>query len=101
MLLREEHPGDREQVRALHLRAFGDEGLLVADLVDSLRDTVESGNGLSLVAERDGRIAGHVMFTRSLLDAPGGWWRCRSSAPWPCCPSSIGKASARLWSGTD
>jgi putative acetyltransferase len=72
MDLREELPGDRDAVRDVQLRAFGggDDGLVVADLVDSLRATITPTDGLSLVAEVDGRIAGHVMFTRSLLDAP-------------------------------
>ena len=75
MDLREELPGDRESVRNIHLRAFGDNGpadhgLVVASLVDSLRETITPANGLSLVAEHEGQIVGHVMFTRSLLDAP-------------------------------
>jgi putative acetyltransferase len=70
MELREELPGDRESVREIHLRAFGDHGLVVADLVDTLRDTITRKDGLSLVAGHDGQIVGHVMFTRSLLDAP-------------------------------
>jgi putative acetyltransferase len=70
MELREELVSDRQAVRQLHLRAFGDHGLVVADLVDSLRDIITPETGLSLVAERDGQIVGHVMFTRSLLDAP-------------------------------
>lgn len=70
MDLREELPGDKQAVRDVHLRAFGDHGPVVADLVDSLRDTITPGDGLSLVAERDGRVVGHVMFTRGLLDAP-------------------------------
>lgn len=70
MELREERPGDRQAVREIHRRAFGDHGPVVADLVDSLRDTLTLADGLSLVAEQDGQIAGHVMFTRSLLDAP-------------------------------
>jgi putative acetyltransferase len=70
MELREELPGDKESVREIHLRAFGDRGLVVADLVDSLRETITPTDGLSLVARYDGQIAGHVMFTRSLLDAP-------------------------------
>jgi putative acetyltransferase len=70
MELREERPGDRESVRDTHLQAFGDRGLVVADLVDTLRDTITPVAGLSLVAEQDGQIAGHAMFTRSLLDAP-------------------------------
>jgi len=71
MDLRKERRGDREPVRDLQRQAFGgDHGLVVADLVDSLRDTITPGNGLSLVAEHEGQIAGHVVFTRSLLDAP-------------------------------
>ncbi|MEU6352452.1 N-acetyltransferase [Streptomyces sp. NPDC047072] len=70
MDLREELPSDRAAVRDIHVRAFGDHGLVVADLVDTLRDTITPESGLSLVAELDGQIVGHVMFTRSLLDAP-------------------------------
>ncbi|MGW1912248.1 GNAT family N-acetyltransferase [Streptomyces sp. NPDC002076] len=70
MDLREELPSDRESVRDIHLRAFGDHGLVVADLVDTLRGTIAPADGLSLVAELDGQIVGHIMFTRSLLDAP-------------------------------
>jgi putative acetyltransferase len=77
MDLREELPGDRESVRNLQQRAFGekgsadpDQGLVVARLVDSLRELITPTTGLSLVAEHDGQIVGHVMFTRSLLDAP-------------------------------
>ncbi|MFF6823167.1 GNAT family N-acetyltransferase [Streptomyces longwoodensis] len=70
MELREERASDRQAVRDLHLEAFGDHGLVVADLVDTLRGTLTPEDGLSLVAERDGQVVGHVMFTRSLLDAP-------------------------------
>ena len=72
MELREELPGDKDAVREIHKRAFGgDHGLVVADLVDSLRETITpAAGGLSLVAVHDGQIAGHAMFTRSLLDAP-------------------------------
>ncbi len=57
-------------MRDIHLRAFGDHGPVVADLVDTLRESITPTDGLSLVAEQDGYIVGHVMFTRSLLDAP-------------------------------
>ncbi|MCW8375844.1 GNAT family N-acetyltransferase [Streptomyces justiciae] len=70
MDLREELPGDKQAVRDVHLQAFGDHGPVVADLVDTLRDTLTTGDGLSLVAEQDAQVVGHVMFTRSLLDAP-------------------------------
>ncbi|HXM59137.1 MAG TPA: GNAT family N-acetyltransferase, partial [Candidatus Dormibacteraeota bacterium] len=70
MEVRQERPDDRAAVRDVHVRAFGGQGVVVADLVDTLRGLVEAGDGLSLVAERSGRVVGHVMFTRSLLDAP-------------------------------
>jgi putative acetyltransferase len=70
MRVREERPDDRDAVRDVHVRAFGPQGLVVADLVDTLRDLVAIGDGLSLVAERSGQVIGHVMLTRSLLDAP-------------------------------
>ncbi len=65
--IRTEVDGDAEALRELHLRAFGDHGRTVATLVDDLR-RIEGC--LSLVASEDGRPVGHVMFTRSLLDAP-------------------------------
>jgi putative acetyltransferase len=70
MGLRDELPGDKESVRDIHLQAFGDHGLVVADLVDALRATITPTDGLSLVAEHHWQVVGHVMFTRSLLDAP-------------------------------
>jgi len=74
MQIRREQPADAASVRALHTEAFGadggEHGKVVADLVDSLRETITPASGLSLVAEDEGRILGHVMFTRSLLDAP-------------------------------
>ena len=72
MELREERPGDRESVRNLQYQAFGGDshGLDVTRLIDALRELVTPASGLSLVAELDGQVIGHVMFTRSLLDAP-------------------------------
>jgi putative acetyltransferase len=65
-----ETAADHQAVRNLHVLAFGEQGLKVADLVDSLRGQLDSSEGLSLVARTDREIIGHVMFTRSLLDAP-------------------------------
>jgi len=68
--LRCERPGDRDSVRDLHLAAFGDHGQVVVGLVEGLRQVVLDNAGLSIVAEQDGQVVGHVLFTRSLLDAP-------------------------------
>jgi putative acetyltransferase len=68
--VRPEKPSDASSVRAVHLAAFGDHGEVVANLVDDLRGFVARGEGLSLVAEVQERLVGHVMFSPSLLDAP-------------------------------
>ena len=65
---RRERPGEEEQIRAVVLDAFGRP--VVATLVDRLRESPDWVDGLSFVAEYDGAIVAHVLFTRSLLDAP-------------------------------
>lgn len=68
--MRAEGTRDRPAVRAVQLAAFGAHREEVANLVDDLRDAAARGEGLSLVAEEQGRIVGHAMFSPSLLDAP-------------------------------
>lgn len=71
MLIREEEPRDHDDVATVHREAFGSDGSAVAALVEDLRASLETEPGLSLVAVDDhGRSVGHVMFTRSVLDAP-------------------------------
>ena len=69
-LIREERPGDRDQVRRVQTAAFAPHDGRVAELVDALREALTPSNGLSLVATEAETVVGHVMFTRSLLDAP-------------------------------
>lgn len=66
MNIREERPEDREAIRALVQGAFG--GTAEADLVDGLRDDEDAV--ISLVAEEDDRIIGHVMFSRMTAPFP-------------------------------
>jgi len=78
MIIRDETPEDAAAVRQVVNVAFGqtDE----ADLIDALR---ESGDAvISLVAEDDGEIAGHILFSR--LQAPE---RCLGLAPVAVAPS--------------
>ncbi len=70
VLIREEQARDADAVRAVHLSAFGDHGPDVARLVDELRLSLAVEPGLSLVACVGDAVVGHVMFTRSILDAP-------------------------------
>ena len=92
MHLRPERQRDHAAVRALHRAAFGDNhGLVVADLVDDLRSLVTADNGLSLVAEVDGTVSGHVMFTRSLLDAPRSLVDVHVLSPLAVLPANQGQ----------
>ncbi|HEV3212071.1 MAG TPA: N-acetyltransferase [Acidimicrobiales bacterium] len=69
MLIRGEQDEDAPTVAAIVSAAF-DDGGVVARLVEALRKLLIESQGCSLVAEVDGEIVGHVMFTPALLDAP-------------------------------
>jgi putative acetyltransferase len=68
MILRRENPKERRAVRGVNEAAFGrsDE----ADLVDRLRN--EGAVLASFVAERDRRIVGHILFSRTLIETADG-----------------------------
>ncbi|HSE07764.1 MAG TPA: N-acetyltransferase [Nocardioidaceae bacterium] len=67
MIVRPETPVDLPPVREVVAAAFGDEP--IAPLLDDLRGS-SAWRDLSFVAEREGRVVGHVCFTRGWLDAP-------------------------------
>ena len=66
--LRGQRPGESAQVRDVIVSAFGDP--VVADLAEALLDSPAGRHGLSFVAERGGRLVGHVQLSWSWLDAP-------------------------------
>ena len=66
IIIRPEGPADYEAVSRAVADAFGREN--EARLVERMRDTPNYLPELSLVAEEDGAIAGHVMFTYVTLD---------------------------------
>ncbi len=70
MHIRAETPADHDAVEELHRVAFGDHGEQVAALIPPLRRRAAERNGVSLVADEDGRVVGHVMVTHAWLDAP-------------------------------
>lgn len=66
--VRPEAPTDYDAIREVNEAAF--KGLEEADLVESLRrDRVVL---LSLVAELDGQVVGHILFSRMSIDSPDG-----------------------------
>lgn len=68
-VIRRERVGDTDMVREVVARAFGP-GEPVPELVDRLRDSDAGRDGLSFVAVAGEDVVGHVMLTRSRLDAP-------------------------------
>ena len=90
MVIREETPADGSAVRSLVIAAFDQR--VEADLVDALRDSGDVV--ISLVAERDGRIVGHIVLSK--LQAPH---RCLALAPVSVAPSeqNRGIGSSLIW----
>jgi putative acetyltransferase len=87
LLVREEQPEDRPQVRKVTEAAFGrsDE----ADLIDELRR--EGVVVLSLVAQLDGQIVGHILFSRMAVETERGSVPAISLAPLAVLPDHQGR----------
>jgi putative acetyltransferase len=66
--IRAERPGDRAAIFAVHAAAFPTDA--EARLVDRLRDA--GAATVSLVAESDGRVVGHNLFSPVRIVGPGG-----------------------------
>jgi putative acetyltransferase len=62
--IREEGPEDTKAVREVYIGAFDQE--LEADLVDQLRQRCD--DLLALVAVREGRIVGHILFSPAAIE---------------------------------
>jgi putative acetyltransferase len=76
-LIRAETESDIPAIRAVNIAAFGGEA--EANLVDDLR--ADGDLVLSLVAEIDGRVIGHVAFSRLVIETPGERFAAVSLAP--------------------
>lgn len=70
--IRPERPGDAGALRTLHLAAFAP-STAEAEILDALRADGDLVPELSLLALRDGAVAGHVAISRAWVepDAPG------------------------------
>jgi putative acetyltransferase len=64
MLIRNEMPEDTQKIRQINIKAFDTDA--EADLVDALRNS--SIPLISLVAEKDGELVGHILFSPVTLD---------------------------------
>ncbi len=93
--IREEAPGDVSVIRRINEQAFGCSE--EADVVDTLRESCEGL--LSLVAERDGEIVGHILFSPVTIEAERGVVHGMGLAPMAVFPKyqrqGIGSALVR------
>lgn len=80
--IRHEVASDVDAVRRVNLAAF--DHAMEADLVDTLRRTCRAS--LSLVAELDGQVVGHILFTPASLDTGGGLIEGMALAPMAVLP---------------
>ncbi len=92
---REETVSDQEAIREIHRAAFGSDE--EARLVDALRK--EGAFVASLVAEVDGRVVGHILFTELPIQTADGVVRAVALAPMGVAPGfqrrGIGAALVR------
>ncbi len=72
MEIRLSDDSDLPAISRIHREAFGpDEGPEVDELVRDLLQDPTAEPSLSLVAESDGTLAGHILFTAARIDGPG------------------------------
>jgi putative acetyltransferase len=82
-IIRPETVADHAAIREVNRLAFGGEGEV--RLVDALRD---GGHGrISLVAEEDGQVVGHILFSVLTIATPQGEIEALSLAPLAVVPS--------------
>lgn len=80
MFIRQEKETDQQAIYQIHLDAFGQKD--ESELVDVLRSSEDYLPELSLVAEEDGILLGHVLFTRSwIIDTNGEKYPSLALAP--------------------
>jgi putative acetyltransferase len=76
-MIRPEAPRDQRAVYAIHVRAFPQPG--EARLVDALR--AAGAATISLVAECDGRVVGHILFSPVRIEGEGVGFDAQGLAP--------------------
>lgn len=82
MIIRPEKPEDIAAIRIINEQAFGSPA--EADLVDALRQNSKAA--ISLVAEDDGRVIGHILFSPVTIEPNGGQLTGVGLAPMAVAP---------------
>ena len=85
--VRPEGPGDAEAVRRVNTEAFGQ-----PDEAELVRKLAAAGAALlSLVAEVDGRVVGHILFSPVTIETEGGTESAVGLAPMAVLPDHQGR----------
>ncbi|HEX6186161.1 MAG TPA: N-acetyltransferase [Pyrinomonadaceae bacterium] len=87
LTVRAETPEDYAAVRRVNELAFESAG--EADLVDALR--AGAAPCVSLVAEEEGRVVGHILFSPVTVESAGGDWGAMGLAPMAVLPERQGQ----------
>ncbi len=82
LIIRPEEPHDKEAIRFVNEQAFG--GTAEANAIDRLRERGQLT--LSLIAEIDNRVVGHLLFTPIEIAAPDRTWPGLGLAPLSVLP---------------
>jgi putative acetyltransferase len=99
MTIRQEQTGDVASIYRVHHEAFGRSE--EADLVDTLRSNEKFK--LSLVAELEGQVVGHILFTGVTIEGAGSRLNALGLAPLAVLTQfqRKGVGSALVWRGLD
>jgi putative acetyltransferase len=88
-VIRRQAPADREAVRRVVAEAFGDEGLVIVELLGAL--DAAGRTRVDLVAEVDGAVAGHVRLSQSWVDAREALVEVLVLSPLSVAPAAQGR----------
>ena len=99
MKIRKSTESDLTAIRSIHMSAFGQgQGQEIVELVNNLLNDETAKPLLSLVAEIDGRVVGHILFTVAKLQ-PDQKVSVQILAPLGVAPEFQGKGVGRLLIG--
>ncbi len=92
MKIRQSTPSDRAEILEIHNLSFGtEEGPVIAKLVDDLFEDVSASPILSLVAEIDDQLLGHILFTKAIISQTEASVSAQLLAPLAVIPKAQGK----------
>ncbi len=101
VIIRPERPDDYAAVHEVHVSAFG--RVNEAQLVEAIRRSPGFLPKLSLVAEHDGSVVGHILFSRITIEAKSGPVTALALAPMAVRPEcqKMGVGSRLVEEGLD